>query len=176
MRLPTPRTTPEGEVLLAAHPTFDDWYAMLYPSMVRLAFLLSGSFHVAEEIAQEAFLAAYRDWNKVSDYEQPDAWVRRVVVNKANSRLRRVYAEGRARFRWAGGRRVDFELPETATAFWKEVRDLPKRQAQSLVLYYSEGYSTTEIAGTLGCAEATVRVHLHRGRLTLAERMGMESS
>ncbi|MDH5372356.1 MAG: LuxR C-terminal-related transcriptional regulator [Acidimicrobiia bacterium] len=53
---------------------------------------------------------------------------------------------------------------------------MPKRQAQSLVLYYSEGYSTTEIAGTLGCAEATVRVHLHRGRLTLAERMGMESS
>jgi hypothetical protein len=44
---------------------------------------LSGSRRAAEELVQEAFLAAYRRWNQVSAYDDPAAWLRRVVVNKS---------------------------------------------------------------------------------------------
>lgn len=166
----------EDDALVAAKPAFNQFYGQWYPRMVRLGLLMSGSFHTAEEVAQEAFIAAFREWDRVSGFDHPDVWVRRVVVNKARSRLRRVYAEARARVRWAGGRRTAVELPESTDAFWREVRALPRRQAQSVVLHYSEGYSTEEIAELLGLAQSTVRVHLHRARATLAQGMGLETS
>jgi len=53
------------------------------------------------------------------------------------------------------------------------VRKLPDRQAQAVALYYLEDCSVAEIALALGCAEATVRVHLHRGRQTLGRALGL---
>lgn len=167
-------TAAEDDALVAAKPEFHRFYAHWYPRMVRLGFLMSGSFHAAEEVVQEAFISAYRDWDRVREFDRPDAWVRRVVVNKAHSRLRRAYAETRARVRWAGGHRFEVELPETTDAFWREVRALPRRQAQTVVLRHSEGYSTGEIAELLGLSASTVRVHLYRARATLAERLGLE--
>ena len=49
--------------------------------MVELAYALSGSRTGAEDIAQEAFLRAYRDWGRVGSYEHQAAWVRRVAAN-----------------------------------------------------------------------------------------------
>jgi RNA polymerase sigma-70 factor (ECF subfamily) len=174
VKLPESSVGPDGGFVVVAPVVFDEVYSRLYPSMVRLAFVLSGSHPAAEDVAQEAFLAAYKKWDQLAVLENPDGWIRRVVVNKAHSRLRRVYAEGRARVRWAGGRSFSVELPYQTEAFWREVRSLPRRQAQALVLYYSEGYSTAEISETLGCGEATVRVHLHRGRLALANGLGTD--
>ncbi len=53
-------------------------------------------------------------------------------------------------------------------AFWDAVRRLPRRQAQCVALHYLEDRSVADIARVLGIGEATVRVHLHRGRSTLA--------
>jgi RNA polymerase sigma-70 factor (ECF subfamily) len=49
--------------------------------VVALAFALSGSRTGAEDIAQEAFLRAYRDWDRVGSYEHQAAWVQRVAAN-----------------------------------------------------------------------------------------------
>ena len=57
--------------------------------MIGLAYALSGSRSAAEDIAQEAFLAAHNAWDRVSHYEKPEAWVRRVVANKSVSMFRR---------------------------------------------------------------------------------------
>jgi RNA polymerase sigma factor (sigma-70 family) len=54
---------------------------------------------------------------------------------------------------------------------WRAVRSLPKRQAQCVALRYLDDRTTAEIAEVLGCAEATVRVHLHRAHAALAERL-----
>ena len=65
---------------------------------------LSGSRWGAEDLAQEAFLAAHRDWGRIGSYQQPAAWVRRVVANLAVSAFRRRVAETKALARIALGR------------------------------------------------------------------------
>ena len=79
--------------------TFDTFYQGEYRSVVALAAALSGSRWAAEDLAQEAFSAAYREWDRVKGYEFPDLWVRRVVANKSASLIRRSIAEAKARLR-----------------------------------------------------------------------------
>src|SRR5262245_52965397 len=73
--------------------TFDGVYRAEYRAVVRLAAVLTGRWAVAEELAQEAFLALYTRWDQVQVYERPDLWVRRVVVNRAVSVRRRWLTE-----------------------------------------------------------------------------------
>src|SRR5918997_6471179 len=75
---------------------FEDFYEREYPPVVGLAYALSGSRWGAEDLAQEAFLAAHRDWDRISTYEQSGAWVRRVVANLSVSAFRRRIAEAKA--------------------------------------------------------------------------------
>ena len=158
----------------AASPTtdFNRFYREEYRSLLRMAYVLCGDRHLAEEVVQEAFLAAYRRWGELAGYER--AWIRRVVANRAMSLLRRMYAEGRAWLKVGSPRSSQLgELPEESGEFWRQVRSLPRRQAQALVLFYVEGYSTREIGQVLGCSETTVRVHMHRGRRALRRRLGI---
>ena len=55
---------------------FEAFYVREYHAVVRLAYALSGSRLAAEDIAQEAFLRAFRDWEKI---RSPSAWVRKVA-------------------------------------------------------------------------------------------------
>ena len=149
--------------------SFDLFYQQEYSSLVQLALVLSGSRYGAEDIAQDALVAAWKRWREL---EQPLAWTRRVVANLAVSAIRRRVAEGRAVVRLAVGRREPIaELPEPDTEFWAAVRALPTRQRQMLALYFLGDCSVGEIAATLGCAEGTVRATLHKGRLALARRL-----
>jgi RNA polymerase sigma-70 factor, ECF subfamily len=151
--------------------SFDLFYQEQYSGLVQLAFVLSGSRNGAEDIAQDALVAAWKRW---SELEQPLAWTRRVVANLAVSIIRRRIAEGRAMVRLAIGHGEPIaELPEPDTDFWAAVRRLPTRQRQMVTLYYLADCSVAEIAVTLGCAEGTVRATLHKGRAGLARRLGL---
>jgi Sigma-70 region 2 len=85
-----------GSAAVSSSETFEEFYAREFPAVVGLAFALSGSRTASEDFAQEAFLAAHRDWARVAGYERPDLWVRRVVSNLSMSMFRRRYAEARA--------------------------------------------------------------------------------
>jgi RNA polymerase sigma factor (sigma-70 family) len=151
---------------------FEHFYEREYPALVRLALVLSGSRHAAEDIAQEALLAAWRDWERL---DQPLAWTRRVVANLAASTVRRRLIEARALARVAARRQQPVgELPAEAAVFWAAVRALPKRQAQAVALYYLEDLPVAEIAATLGAAEGTVRASLHKARAALARRLALD--
>jgi len=151
---------------------FEAFYRREYAPVVALAFALSGRGAAAEDLAQDAFLATHRQWAKVGCYDRPEAYVRHVVANMAVSYARRRASEGRALVRLAGWARsaVD-ELEPHDAAFWRTVRSLPARQAQVVALYYLEDRSAEEIGEILHCSAATVRVHLHRGRMTLEARL-----
>jgi RNA polymerase sigma-70 factor (ECF subfamily) len=154
--------------------TFEELYRRDFTAVVGLVYALSGSRHVAEELAQEAFLSAHRRWDRISGYDDPGAWIRRVAVNQAVSALRRRSVEARTVLRLSGQRPLPDRLPDDAEVFWRAVRRLPTRQAQVIALHYLEDRSVKDIAAVLECAEATVRVHLHRGRLALAASLGEE--
>lgn len=149
---------------------FEAFYRAEYRAVVALAYALCGRGGVAEDLAQEAFLVTHQRWVRVGGYDKPGAFVRRVVANMAVSQRRRLAAEGRAVARLAvrapsTGDEIEAHDPE----FWRAVRALPHRQAQVLALYYLEDRPAEEIASILGCSAATVRVHLHRGRLALEQ-------
>lgn len=142
--------------------------------MIGLAYALSGSRAAAEDLAQDAFLAAHNAWDRVSRYDKPEAWVRRVVANKSVSLFRRKMREARALAQLKPESSFLPRLPAEDDAFWKVVRALPKRQAQVIALHYLEDRSVADIAEVLECAEGTVKVHLHKGRRRLADRLGLE--
>ena len=154
---------------------FDRFYAREFPKMVTIAYALSGGRMAAEDLAQEAMIAAYRRWPEVGALERPGGWARRVVLNLAASAYHRRKAEARALLRLAPLRgEPPAELSAESREFWQAVRRLPKRQAQAVALHYLEGAPVAEIAAIMECAENTVKVHLHRGRQALAAWLGAE--
>ena len=154
-----------------AVPDFEAFYRGEYRAVVGLAFALSGSRLVAEDIAQDAFLAAHKQWDRVGFYERPEAWVRRVVSNLAVSAFRTRVREAGALARLKPRQEYLPRLPVEDAHFWKAVRALPKRQAQVIALHYLEDRPVAEIASILDCSESTVKVHLHKGRERLAQRL-----
>ena len=155
--------------------TFEELYVREFGSIVALAYALSGSRAAAEDLAQEAFLAAHRNWETVADLDAPGAWVRRVVANLSVSAFRRGVAETKALTRAAIGRQqVMPELSADDAEFWRAVRSLPRRQAQVITLHYLEDRPVAEIAEILGTADGTVKKHLHDGRQALARRLRLE--
>ena len=163
-------TTNERETLVVAGvEDFDSFYLREYRHMVGLARGMCRDGWVAEDIAQEAMLRAHRRWNTVSRYERPGAWVRRVTINLATSRLRRRVIEMKTITR-LGRRRSDLreQLSESDEELWAEVRALPRRQREAVALHYIDDLPISEVAAVLGVAETTVKTHLERGRQNLA--------
>jgi RNA polymerase sigma-70 factor (ECF subfamily) len=164
-----------GAVVVAPPEAFEDFYVREYPAVVGLAYALSGSRWGAEDLAQEAFLAAHRDWERIGSYEQPAAWVRRVVANLSVSAFRRRAAEAKALTRVA--LRRGEPVPDLASAdpeFWAAVRALPRRQAQVVALFYLEDRSVADVAETLDMTLGTVKRHLYDGRKSLAWRLRVQ--
>ena len=162
------RTGQEPPVLnVDSAPSFDSFYLREFPAIRAVAWTLTGNVWNAEEVAQDAFLRAHRDWDRISSYDEPGAWVRRVAINLATSRLRRGLREVRALARLAGRRSEDWQLPESTREFWAAVRSLPRQQAAVLALHYYEDLPIADIAAVLSVAEGTVKAHLHRGREAL---------
>ena len=166
-------TTPTG---------FDDLYRREWSPLVALGWSLTGNWQVAEELAQDAFADAFRRWDHVEGLDHPGAWVRRAVINRSASHHRSRGSErrglalvgSRARADRAGqadstGDQVAAQVGDPA--FWATVRSLPERQLACVALHYLEDRSVADIAQVLELRPATVKVHLHRGRISLARRL-----
>lgn len=148
--------------------SYEAFYRREYRAVVGLVYALSGSRYAAEELAQDAFVAAFRRWDTVAGYVDPGAWVRNVAMNNARSALRRRAVELRAMTRLRQRRTLPAELSPAAHEFWREVRRLPTQQAKTVALVYLDGRTIAEVAAMLGCHEGTVKTHLSRARHTLA--------
>ena len=155
---------------------FEEVYLREFTGVFALAYAMSGSRWAAEDIAQDAFVVAHRQWGRVGGYDDPGAWVRRVAANLAVSGVRRRLAEARALVRLAARTQQEppyAALPEGDGDFWRAVRRLPRRQAQVVALVALGDLSTAEVAATLGCSQRMVQTHLQKARATLAQRLGL---
>jgi len=156
------------------HITFDEFYRREFRAMVAIAAAVTGSHLLAEDLAQEAMTRVYRRWDRVAGYDKPGAFVRRITINLASSRRRRDTVARRI-----GPALVERALPppeEIHDDLWAAVATLPPKQRAAIALHYLEDRPVTEIAEVLGCAASTARVHLHRGRATLARLLEGEPS
>ena len=151
---------------------FEAFFRKEYPAMVALAAAVSRSPDTGEDLAQEAMLRARRHWDRISTFDKPGTWVRRVTINLALNSRRSIAREARTRLAW-WERREPAEQPQPLDPDLLEaLRALSPHQRAAVSLHYLEDRSTSEIADLLGCSESTARVHLHRGRQALAQQLG----
>ena len=155
-------------------------FASFYDSEIRqiigLIYVLSGNRSTAEDLAQDAFVAALRNWSRIQHYDDPGAWVRRVAVNRAISAARRRLAEAKLVLRLGNERVTIPQLSGDTEQLWADVRKLPRRQAQAIALHYWDGLGVSEIAAVLQIAESSVKTHLQRARQTLAIGLNTEET
>ncbi|HLF42305.1 MAG TPA: sigma-70 family RNA polymerase sigma factor [Acidimicrobiia bacterium] len=156
---------------------FDHFMPRMRHRVLRLAYVTSGSRATAEDLAQEAFLAAWRDWERVARMENPEGWILRVVANKSVSHVRRRVAEVKAVARHGPGLETYWpQLSAETEWLWHQVRRLPRRQLQVIALHYLEEMTVLEIADVLGCSKESVHTHMRRARSTLAVWIGTGES
>ncbi len=149
---------------------YDLLFSVEFPAVMRTVYLMVHELDRAEDITQDAFVQLLKHWKKVSRYDRPGAWVRRVAMRLAVDTLKR------ERMRSILERRVEppTEPRPADVDVLFAVRSLPPMQRAAVVLFYFEDRPTAEIADILGCSEATARVHLHRARKHLAEDLAEE--
>lgn len=153
--------------------SFEQFYRREFPRLLVLARALAGD-PWAEDIAHDSMLVAYRHWTRISLMDSPAGYVHRICAHKAVSWMRRASAERRA-LRRVVARGVVTVEPMSADheRFWAEVRRLPRRQAETVALFYGLDLALPVIAETLGCAEGTVKAHLARARAQLSQRFAV---
>ncbi len=154
---------------------FEAFYVANYHRVVALAVALSGDRSQAEDLAQDAFSAAHGRWTELGGYDDPGAWVRRVVANKAVSGHRRRKSANKG-LRLVGAPQSS-GLPygtEHRAELWAAVRGLPIRQAQAVALFYLGDRSVAAVAELMELSEGAVKSHLSRARQTLARNLGTD--
>jgi RNA polymerase sigma-70 factor (ECF subfamily) len=156
---------------MAGRGSFDEFYAGAVGRLVGQLFPVTGDLYEAEEVVQEAFTRAAARWQRLRDYDLPEAWVRRVAMNLAADRARNLRRRARAMRRLQAPPEA---LPASveAIALAEALRTLPVRQRQVLVLHYLVDLQVEEIAQTLGMPPGTVKSLLSRGRHALAAKLG----
>jgi RNA polymerase sigma-70 factor (ECF subfamily) len=162
----------ERDRLYQVPPDFDAFCRREYRSVLGLAVALTGDRPSAEELTQDALFSAYRRWDHVGCYDNPGAWVRRVVANRAVSHRRRLMAEVRALTRLGARPIPNLEIPEQSAELWAAVRRLPPRQAQVIALTYLDDLALPRVAEILEISEGTAKTHLQRGRAALSAALG----
>jgi len=158
-----------------APPTFDEWVAARGSSLLRFAYVVTGSQHAAEDAVQDALARACERWDRVGRTTDPDTYVRRMIVNAHISRWRRTRRESPVEALVAADPQPDLaDRVGTESAVWAVCADLPPRQRAAVVLRFYEDLEYAEIAGLLSCSEATVRSHVHRALGALRARLTEE--
>jgi RNA polymerase sigma-70 factor (ECF subfamily) len=156
-----------------AEAAFEELYRAEARAITNLIHSLTGRRDIAEEIVQDAFVVTHDRWRRVSQYDRPADFVRRVALNRALSSLRRRKTEHRALERWQHrSPLVTEDRGPRDEALWQAVRRLPARQQRAVALMYVEDQPIARVAEILGCSENTVKTHLKRARATLATALG----
>jgi RNA polymerase sigma-70 factor (sigma-E family) len=151
-----------------------DLYVRHAPDALRFATVLTGERHLAEDLVQDAFVRLAGRLAHLRDPAAFEAYLRRTVVNLANSRFRRrrverTYLEREGRRPAGPGPVAD---PETRDEVWSALQALPIRQRAAIALRFYEDLPDERIAEVLRCAPATVRSLVHRGMATLKAELG----
>jgi RNA polymerase sigma-70 factor, ECF subfamily len=149
---------------------FDELYRATNRRLLQYAYAMTGDLVAAQDITQEAYIRAWRNWRQVESFERADAWLRLVVTRLVTDRWRRL----RISRRHAAAQRIESVAPpsEDSVVLVTALRRLPVAQRRAICLHYLLDLPISEIAAEAGVAEGTVKSWLSRGRATLAEILG----
>ena len=149
---------------------FDAFYSGSVRRVIGQLYALTGSRAEAEDCVQEAYARAWQRWDKVSDYGDPEAWVRTVAYRISISTWRKA-ASMRAAHRRHGVPDNLRGMSPDYVAIIAALRKISARQRQAIVLHHLMGLSVEEIASEIGAPTGTVKARLARGRQALAPHL-----
>jgi RNA polymerase sigma-70 factor, ECF subfamily len=169
--VPVEGAAPEAEA------SFDSFVLATRSKLVGQAYAFTGDLGSAQDLVQEAYIKAWRNWENLQRYQNREAWVRRVLYNLAVSgwrkaRRRRISEQRR----WLEQpRAVEFDPNTQHQELAQALHSLPEQQQRVLVLHHVAGLRISEVAEELGLPEGTVKSSLSRGRASLAARISTSS-
>jgi len=143
---------------------FDALYRRISPRIMGQAYAITGNRASAEDLVQEAFGRAWLRWSRVRRLENPEAWVRRVMLNQAISSWRKRSRPELSEPVLRAGDEPDLDAVWVA----KALRSLPPNQCRAVVLHDAAGLTVPEIARELHVPAGTVKSWISRGRAALS--------
>ncbi|MFD7160295.1 SigE family RNA polymerase sigma factor [Kribbella sp. NPDC059898] len=157
-------------------PDFDEWVAVRGAALLRFAYLVTRDHSRAEEAVQDALIAAYSRWSRICRAQDPEAYVRRSIVNADISRWRRFFRRETPTSDTGSADAAPDPADAQADhdAVWALCATLPPKQRAAVVLRYYEDLPDAEIALILDCSPATVRSQIHRALASLRTAIGTE--
>lgn len=146
----------------AARRDFADFVAVRSVELLRLAYVLAGDQHSAEDLLQSALTKAAAHWGRI--HSAPESYVRRIMYREQINRWRRSTRNRET---------AVAQVPEPATqdptagtdtrmALRGALLALPPGKRAVLVLRYLEDLPETQVAEILGCTVGTVRSQTHK--------------
>ena len=142
-----------------------DLYARHSPATGRLAYLLTGDAHLAEDLTQEAFVRAFGRFRDLRQPESFEWYLRRTLVNLTRSHFRRQRTERDHLARHPAAERTEPATDRISErdAMWRALQQLPSKQRTALVLRFYEDLTDVQIAAAMGCPVGTAKSLIHRG-------------
>ena len=159
--------------------TFENLVQEHGPQVLRTALRVLHDTSLAHDVHQEVFLAIWRRWHRYNGDVNWPAYLYRATVRKAlemaqhrpvRSVPARAYEEAPCGITTSGPDSA-VQADELQQRLAAALARLPQRQADAFVLSRLEGLEAVEIGKIMGCSEQTVRVHLHRAMLRLADEL-----
>ncbi len=170
VREEAPNVVRAQERAVGAEDEYASFYRAEFPYVVRTSYLIVHDRQRAEDAAQEAFIQLFTHWNKVSRYQQPGAWVRRVAIRIAARSARR---ESLRPGLEQGTAPPPAFIPQDVDLL-NAIKQLPPQQRAAVALFYFEDRPLPEVAHILGCSHAAAKVHVFNARKRLAGLLGEE--
>lgn len=149
----------------AAQAEFHRFFEAHHRELARLAYLMLGDADSADDLAADALVAAWHRWDRVRAADQPLAYVRRIVMNLCNSRIRSMVRE-RGRLTALGATvqdRTDGPDVPAVVDVRAALQRLPERKRACVVLRFAFDLSEAETAKALGISVGTVKSQTSRG-------------
>jgi RNA polymerase sigma-70 factor (sigma-E family) len=147
---------------------FDAFVRARMPELRRFGRVLTGCDEAAADLVQDALERTLLHWSRIQTRDNPEGYVRRIMVNRNISLWRRHRRE-----------HLTDELPESGhedrhgdTELWRALQALPPRQRTVIALRYYEDLTESEVAAAMGCSIGTVKSQaskaIHKLRLHAA--------
>jgi RNA polymerase sigma-70 factor (sigma-E family) len=156
--------------------SFDELVVSSERRLLRLGLMLTGGVHSAEDLVQTVYARAHRKWARIQELDNPEAYLRTMVVNEFLS-WRRLLKNRELPFAEPADVATSEDIGARQAqrdAAWRLLAQLPRQQRAVLVLRYYEDLPDDEIAAVLGCAPGTVRSNAARGLATLRNTLPAE--
>ncbi|WP_228562043.1 SigE family RNA polymerase sigma factor [Catenulispora rubra] len=137
---------------------FREFMVSRWGGLVRFAYGLTGDRGHAEDLAQTALAKAFASWPKVRRAQDPDAYVRRILINTNNHRFRK-----RRVAEYGGEAPAEPAVADGTAALDQRdalvaaLMELPPKQRAVVVLRYWDGLTETQAAAVLGCSVGTLK-------------------